>query len=109
MFTYSLLGMEIFAYKAKFLEDGSIDLAYGHSPPANFDEFLGAFTTVFIILTNDGWTDIYFNYYRTVGSAVSTIFFITLILIGQKIMLNLFLAILLENFDEESLNQEIKQ
>ena len=32
-----------------------------------------------------------------------------MIIIGQKILLNLFLAILLENFDEQSLNQEIKE
>jgi len=32
-----------------------------------------------------------------------------LIIIGQKVLLNLFLAILLENFDEDSLNQELKK
>ena len=82
----------------------TIDNEIGASPLANFDEFTSAFQTVFIILTNDGWSAIYYNYYRTAGAAISTIFFISLIIIGQKILLNLFLAILLENFDEESLN-----
>jgi hypothetical protein len=74
--------MEIFAYKAKFLPDGTLDMVNGHTPYANFDEFINAFTTVFVVLTNDGWSAIYYNYYRAVGSTVSTIFFITLIIIG---------------------------
>jgi len=49
---------------------------------ANFDNFVSSFTTVFIILTNDGWSAIYYNYYRTSGPIVSTIFFISLIIIG---------------------------
>jgi len=65
----------------------------------SFDGFINSIITVFIILTNDGWTAIYFDYYRAVGSVASTIFFITLIIIGQMILLNLFLAILLNNFD----------
>ncbi|CDW82905.1 voltage-gated ion channel superfamily [Stylonychia lemnae] len=110
MFIYSLLGMEIFAYKVKVLPDQiTLDDAHGSSPLANFDDFISSFTTVFIILTNDGWSAIYYNYYRATGPAVSTIFFISLIIIGQKVLLNLFLAILLENFDEQSLDQEIKE
>eukprot|EP00347_Sterkiella_histriomuscorum_P013361 403365010 len=109
IFVYSLLGMEMFAFKAKFNSAGLIDMENGIDPPSNFNNFLEAFTTVFVVLTNDGWSGIYFNYYRATGSIVSTIFFLSLIIIGQKILLNLFLAILLENFDEDSLSQEIKQ
>jgi len=76
----------------------------GTSPEANYDDFANSFTTVFIILANDGWTDIFFNSYRALGPGISITFYITLIIFGQKIMLNLFLAILLENFDEQSLD-----
>ena len=99
----------MFAYKVKLNSQGNIDMINGTEPDANFDNFLDAFTTVFVVLTNDGWSGIYFTYYRGTGGAISTIYFISLIVIGQKILLNLFLAILLENFDEDSLSQEIKQ
>lgn len=39
----------------------------------------------------------------------ATIFFILLTIIGQKILLNLFLAILLENFDESALKQKMHE
>jgi len=32
LFTYTLLGMEIFSYNAKFDKDGNLDLANGQSP-----------------------------------------------------------------------------
>jgi hypothetical protein len=72
----------------------------GTDPTINFNNLFDAIITVFIVLTNDGWSSIYFNYYRTVGAATSSLYFLTLIVIGQKILLNLFLAILLRNFDE---------
>jgi hypothetical protein len=51
-------------------------------PDSNFDNFFDALLTVFIVFANDGWTTIYFNYYRTVGAAKSTLFFITLVVLG---------------------------
>lgn len=75
----------------------------GKYPSSNFNEFYNAFTTIFIILTNDGWATIYYNYYRAVDSTIASLYFISLIILGQKVLLNLFLAILLENFDEDVL------
>lgn len=55
IFIFTLLGLELFAYKAKFKPDTSeIDLLNGVSPTFNFDTFLNSFSLVFIILTNDG-------------------------------------------------------
>lgn len=54
LFIYTLLGLELFAGKAKFNhEDYTVDIAHGKSPMINFDSFLDSFTTVFILLTND--------------------------------------------------------
>jgi hypothetical protein len=98
MFIYSLLGMELFAYNVKFDENGNVsDL--GQYPDSTFNTFLEAFISVFIILANDGWSTIYINHYRATGIK-STFFFVSLIIIGQYILLNLFLAILIRNFDE---------
>jgi hypothetical protein len=59
MFTYTLLGMEMFAYKVKYDEDNIVDMENGVSPRANFDYFLIAFTTIFIVLI--GEVSHYFN------------------------------------------------
>ena len=40
IFTYTLVGMELFANKAKFDEQNKLDLVSGTSPLANFDNFL---------------------------------------------------------------------
>lgn len=107
IFTFTLFGLEVFAYRAKLnLALGVVD-PNGVSPEFNFDTFLNSFTTVFIVLTNEAMSDIYYNHYRTVGPTASTAFFISLVIIGQKILLNLFLAILLENFDEGALKQDM--
>lgn len=83
VFTYTLLGMELFAYQARFNASGNLDMTDGEPPDANFDTFLDAFTTVFIVLTNDIWSKIYFDFYRASDLGVSaTFFFITLIIIG---------------------------
>ena len=109
MFTYTLLGMEMFGYKVKFNSEGKVDLKNGKYPNSTFNTFTEGFASVFIILANDGWSTIFFDHYRAIGPIQALIFFMSLLIIGQFILLNLFLAILLQNFDDENLNpQEVK-
>ncbi len=82
MFTYTLLGMEMFAYKVQFDANDKINVSSGSSPDSNFDFFLEAFASVFIVLANDGWSTIYFQHYRVVGAPLATFYFISLIVIG---------------------------
>lgn len=104
IFIFTLLGMELFANKAKLDPDTNfLDPVNGVSPTFNFDNFLNSFSLVFIILTNDGQAAIFYNFYRAVTAAGATIFWVLLVVVGQKIILNLFVAILLENFDEGAL------
>lgn len=109
IYTFSLLGMELFGNRVKFAEDLSLDLLNGESPDSNFDTLTNAIATVFIVLTADGWSAIYFAHRRAVQNALPTGFFIILIIIGQRVLLNLFLAILLENFDENTLREELQK
>lgn len=110
IFVFTLMGLELFAWRAKFnLQLDLLDPLNGTSPKYNFDTFLNSFTTVFIILTNDGVSAIFQDFYRACGPATSLIFFILLSIIGQKILLNLFIAILLENFDEGVLKQKMHE
>ncbi len=104
IFIFMLLGMELFAYKVRFTADKIVDLEAGVAPDSNFDNFLEAFLSVFIVLANDGWSTIYIDHYLATNELLASFFFIALLLIGQYILLNLFLAILLQNFDETSIN-----
>jgi hypothetical protein len=47
IYIYSIFGMQFFAGKLKFNDEGHVDLDHGMSPRANFDTLLWAFVTVF--------------------------------------------------------------
>ena len=108
MFTYTLLGLNIYSGKAKFNANNEPDQINGVSPSSNFDSFLSGITSVFIVLANDGWSTIFFDYYRAVSGVTAVFYFLSLLIIGNYILLKLFLAILLKNFDETSINREIE-
>lgn len=97
VYVFALLGMSFFAGKVKFNEDGDWDLD-GESPRGNFDHIGWAALTVFEIMIGENWNSAMYDHMRSVGSA-SCIYFIALVIFGNIIMLNLFLAILLGNFD----------
>lgn len=100
IFTYSLLGLDLFAFKVKFNSDNQVDFsAAGRYPDSTFNSFLEAFVSVFVVLTNDGWTKIYFNHYRALDKYSTSFFFLSLVVLGQYILLNLFISILILNFE----------
>ena len=53
IFVFTLLGLELFAEKAKFDLNTNEISSSGDSPENNFDNFLNSFTTVFVVLSND--------------------------------------------------------
>jgi hypothetical protein len=66
MSVYTLLGLELFAFKARFNENDEPD-PDGSFPDSTFNNFIEAFVSVFIVLANDGWSTIYLNMFRTAG------------------------------------------
>ncbi len=54
LFIYTMLGLELFANKAKFDSSNRVDMMNGVPPMFNFDNFLNSMLTVYIVLTNDG-------------------------------------------------------
>lgn len=67
MFTFALLGMELFAYRMQFHLNDLVDSdGDGKAPNSNFDNLLNAFTTVFVVMSAESWSTIYFNHYRAV-------------------------------------------
>ena len=92
--------MEVYAYKVKFNADNQVDLSSsGVYPKSNFNTPLEAFLSVFIVLANDEWTTIYFDHYRACDSVSASLIFLSIIIIGQLVLINLFLSILIENFE----------
>ena len=81
IYTYTLLGMELFANRMKFDKDGKVDLLHGESPRRNFDTFLLSFSSIFNILQGEDWNLIMIDASRAVGEA-SIIFFVTLVILG---------------------------
>lgn len=101
IFIYSLLGMNTFGGRFNF-QDGI--------PRGNYDNFSIAFITVFQVLTMENWQLVLFQSMRSQSSPfIVSIFYISWIFIGNFILLNLFLAILLDSFleeDDEDLDEE---
>ena len=100
MFTYTLLGMELFAFKAKFNPETDELVGVdepGIYPREHFNNFLNSFTTIFIVLIGEDWNNVMYKYLRS-STFYHFIFFFVLYVFGNLILLNLFLAILLKNF-----------
>eukprot|EP00347_Sterkiella_histriomuscorum_P019834 403340124 len=118
IFTFALLGMELFAYRIKFDdnnqpinidscndEDGCVGL--GKSPRLNFDTWVNAMITIFVLLVGDDWNQLMIDYARA-SSFWVVIFFVTLTIFGNIILLNLFLAILLKDFEHQHEENEFQ-
>jgi hypothetical protein len=92
----------MFAGKFKFDKEGYYDPINGTVPRQNFDGLLWSIVTVFQIMVGDNWNQVMYKAYLAI-SPKAVLFFIILVLLGKIILLNLFLAILLGNFEQESL------
>jgi hypothetical protein len=92
VFIYALLGMQIFG--GAFTDADVVGtIRY------NYDSFLNAFITSFIMLTTENWNSIMFYAFSgTTSQALIAVYFISCIFIGNWMLLNLFLAILLDSF-----------
>lgn len=110
LFTYALIGLEFFANRAKINPyTKHVDTVHGRSPSFNFDTFVDSFLTVFIVFTNDGQSKVFYDYYRAVDPISSTFYWVTFVVLAQKILLNVFIAIILQKFNELNLKNEIQR
>lgn len=119
MFIYALLGMELFAHRIKYDTEGDpidpdlcndLDGCYGlgESPRQNFDNFPNALLYIFILVIGDDWNQVMSEYVR-LTNLWSILFFVTLTAFGNLILMNLFLAILLTEFEQSHLEDQASQ
>ena len=114
IFIYGLLGMQLFGGKFCDLEDpreyilSSSDSCV-NLPRSNFDHLGIATLTVFQVITGEDWNTVMYNGMRSGsggGNDLNSLFFITLFVCGNYIVLNLFIAVLINNFGS---SQELDQ
>ena len=72
------------------------------TPPANFNTFAIALLTVFQILTGEDWNEVMYKAIKSQGGIhdggmIYSIYFIILVLFGNYTLLNVFLAIAVDN------------
>nr|AAO83841.1 voltage-dependent non-L-type calcium channel alpha-1 subunit isoform A [Lymnaea stagnalis] len=90
---FALLGMQLFGGEMNF-EEGR--------PSAHFDTFPIALLTVFQILTGEDWNEVMYNGIKSHGGIENqgmfySSYFIVLVLFGNYTLLNVFLAIAVDN------------
>uniref|UniRef100_A0A8B9PUX9 Voltage-dependent N-type calcium channel subunit alpha n=1 Tax=Apteryx owenii TaxID=8824 RepID=A0A8B9PUX9_APTOW len=89
---FALLGMQLFGGQFNFQDE---------TPTTNFDTFPAAILTVFQILTGEDWNAVMYHGIESQGGVrsgmLSSIYFIVLTLFGNYTLLNVFLAIAVDN------------
>ncbi|RWS16656.1 Voltage-dependent calcium channel type A subunit alpha-1-like protein [Dinothrombium tinctorium] len=90
---FALLGMQLFGGHFNFKDK---------TPPANFDSFVIALLTVFQILTGEDWNEVMYQAINSQGGIdkggmIYSLYFIVLVLFGNYTLLNVFLAIAVDN------------
>ena len=116
IFLFSLVGRELFAYKAIVGEDD--ELIYGEQaiqeyltsgklvryPRINFNTIDRAVITVFILINGEDWVWVAQDWIRAYGNysveseAVAAIYFVLVMLVGYMTLFSLFTGILLHSF-----------
>uniref|UniRef100_H2YFL9 Ion transport domain-containing protein n=1 Tax=Ciona savignyi TaxID=51511 RepID=H2YFL9_CIOSA len=101
IFIFSILGMHLFGCDFCWVNQ------YGRTEcdRKNFDSLLWAFVTVFQILTQEDWNIVLYNG-MAATSPFASIYFITLMTIGNYVLFSLLVAILVEGFQAETSSDE---
>lgn len=97
-----MMGMEFFSFGAFYkYYDNTLMTSSGDTdgipPRLNFNNLLNSIILIFVVLSGEDWQVIMYDYYRPYGPTAA-VYFVCLVVIGNFIFLNLFLAILLKDF-----------
>merc|ERR1711871_792049 len=102
VFIFTLLGMQLFGGKFDCTRTPPSECAFADDTPRHhFDNLWWAFVSVFQVLTGENWNEVLYNGILATGWAESVIYFTLLNIVGAYIILNLFMAILLGQFDDD--------
>ena len=74
-----------------------VGAGFESTPRANFNSFGWSMVTVFQVMTGENWNDVLYDCMR-IDPWLGSIFMVALFVMGNYLVINLFLAILLSNF-----------
>ena len=72
---------------------------------SNFNNILESVGTIFQIITLEGWSKLMYNYQDSVNSVTASVFFVSVVIIGSFISLNLVIAQIMHSFNEQDLQR----
>ena len=114
VFIYALIGMQLFANRLHFDSATGVHIGIDDSryyvsdiPRHNFDTLSTAVTTVFQVLSGENWNEVMYDCSKATSWSVSSLYFVSLVVLGIFIVLNLFLAILLKQFEHRDNDEDI--
>ena len=94
VFIYALIGTQYFQGRFTFTDENGEE----YTARANFDTFFWSLITVFQILTGENWNEVLYDGIKGSGW-LSSLYFVSCFMFGNYIILSLFMAILLGNFE----------
>jgi len=95
---YAVLGMQLFVNRGDALKD---------APRLNYDTFPKAMLTLFAVSTGEGWTSLMFH--EILISTAAIPFYITFLILVNYIVLNLVIAVVLENLELRDVEKNLVQ
>ena len=109
IFVYGLFGMQLFGGKFCNLESPDTYVEWARDscpllPRSNFDHLGHATLAVFQVITGEDWNTVMYNGMRSGPNDAGNLYalyFVSLFLIGNVIVLNLFIAVLINNFGRD--------
>jgi hypothetical protein len=72
----------------------------------SFDHFGHACVTIFQVLTLESWSYLMYNYTDSSGPITTVIFFVFIVILGSFFTMNLFLAMIMDKFQEHQVNKQ---
>ena len=114
MFVYGVLGMNMYGKPGTVLYDAQ---------HANFNDFATSLNTLFRVFTGDSWSAIMKEAFectdhggcanhergRTLDGAIAAIYFISFVVAGSFVMLNLIIAVILDKFMDSAESEGLLQ
>jgi len=120
MYIFALLGMEMFSNQIRLTWDGEIIKNIPEfvksggvmiAPRYNFDNIYNALVVVFCAILGEDWNNSMYSFINpgVANEFMIIAFFLLLLVLGNIMLLSLFTAILLQNFDQTDEERQAKK
>lgn len=119
MYIFSLLGMQLFGHYSYFDVDGNSvlkdELVERYTSEVliptrtSFNNIWQSMNTIYVIIVGDGWNYVMYENVLPSGNnwKIYSVFFVAMQVLGNQVMLSLFTAILLSNFEGGDDDEEL--